>query len=259
VIPGENDDSIWVYERGVVRPVFRQGDPAPSIPGGVITSVFPFFVGSPLAINSTGGMSFRTRYGPGSPLLAATWFLPFSGATPQLIGGGGTQIPDTDAPFDPGFVAMNSAGDQVLQSGSVLAYRPRSQGTLHAVLLAGIPVTVTDGPFVGESVTPQILANNTGFFTGGESFFAPIINDHGKIAFRSGNQFVLLIDVSGLPGHSCPVDVDGDGRIDIDDLYYITQHPTDINGDGIADAEDAACLERFLRRNELEDMSAGRR
>ena len=57
----------------------------------------------------------------------------------------------------------------------------------------------------------------------------------------------------------CPVDVDGNGRIDIDDLYYITQHPTDINGDGIADAEDARCLERYLRRNELEDMSAGRR
>jgi len=57
----------------------------------------------------------------------------------------------------------------------------------------------------------------------------------------------------------CPVDVDGDGRIDIDDLYYITQHPTDINGDGIADAEDARCLERYLRRNELEDMTAGRR
>ena len=48
-------------------------------------------------------------------------------------------------------------------------------------------------------------------------------------------------------------------RIDIDDLYYITQHPTDINGDGIADAEDARCLERYLRRNELEDMTAGRR
>ena len=57
----------------------------------------------------------------------------------------------------------------------------------------------------------------------------------------------------------CPVDVDGDGRIDIDDLYYITQHPTDINGDGVADYEDAACLERYLRRNELEDMTAGRR
>ncbi|MCA9273981.1 MAG: immunoglobulin domain-containing protein [Phycisphaerales bacterium] len=69
--------------------------------------------------------------------------------------------------------------------------------------------------------------------------------------------FVLVVD--GNAGSLCPVDVDGDGRIDIDDLYYITQHPTDINGDGVADYEDAACLERYLRRNELEDMTAGRR
>ena len=61
-----------------------------------------------------------------------------------------------------------------------------------------------------------------------------------------------------VPCLSC-LDVDGDGRINIDDLNYITQHPTDINGDGIADAEDAACLERYLRRNEIEDMTAGRR
>lgn len=53
-------------------------------------------------------------------------------------------------------------------------------------------------------------------------------------------------------------DVDGNGRVDIDDLYYIHQYPADINEDGVADLLDRQCLEAVLRRNEWADMSYGR-
>lgn len=53
----------------------------------------------------------------------------------------------------------------------------------------------------------------------------------------------------------CPYDADGDGRVDIDDLYHLTQNPADINGDGVADAGDTACLEAYLRCVEVLDMS----
>lgn len=53
----------------------------------------------------------------------------------------------------------------------------------------------------------------------------------------------------------CPHDATGDRRVDIEDLYHLTQNPADINGDGVADAEDAACLESYLRCVELLDMS----
>ena len=57
----------------------------------------------------------------------------------------------------------------------------------------------------------------------------------------------------------CPQDVDGDGRITIDDLYAATASPTDLNGDGVVDAKDIACLERWLRRSEMMRMAAGQR
>ena len=52
----------------------------------------------------------------------------------------------------------------------------------------------------------------------------------------------------------CPQDVDGDGRVTIDDLYRAVQAPTDLNGNGVVDASDAACLENWLRRGELGRM-----
>lgn len=63
--------------------------------------------------------------------------------------------------------------------------------------------------------------------------------------------------IESIPFSGCAADVNGDGAVDIDDLYVIHQHPVDVNGDGVADALDRNCLETFLRRNEIHDMSAG--
>lgn len=68
---------------------------------------------------------------------------------------------------------------------------------------------------------------------------------------------VFLEDLGlGLPS---VYDLDANHRVDIDDLHFIHQYPVDINGDNLANADDNRCLEMFLRRNELEDMKAGRR
>ena len=53
-------------------------------------------------------------------------------------------------------------------------------------------------------------------------------------------------------------DVNGDARIDIDDLYEQHINPIDINLDGMITEADKSLLEAFLRRCELQDMPAGR-
>jgi len=60
---------------------------------------------------------------------------------------------------------------------------------------------------------------------------------------------------AAAPG--CPHDANGDGRVDIGDLYRLNQNPADINGDGVANAEDIACLELYLRCAEFREMPVG--
>jgi hypothetical protein len=54
------------------------------------------------------------------------------------------------------------------------------------------------------------------------------------------------------------LDVNGDGRVDIEDLHAIHATPTDLDGSGTADESDRAYLEAFLRAGELADMRNGR-
>jgi pimeloyl-ACP methyl ester carboxylesterase len=56
-----------------------------------------------------------------------------------------------------------------------------------------------------------------------------------------------------------PGDLNADGFIDVDDLYAIHATLVDLDGDGVASWSDKDLLERFIRRYELEDMTAGRR
>jgi pimeloyl-ACP methyl ester carboxylesterase len=63
-----------------------------------------------------------------------------------------------------------------------------------------------------------------------------------------------------LPASSArPGDLNADGFIDVDDLYAIHATLVDLDGDGVASWSDKDLLERFIRRYELEDMTAGRR
>ncbi|MBK7403515.1 MAG: esterase-like activity of phytase family protein [Phycisphaerales bacterium] len=70
----------------------------------------------------------------------------------------------------------------------------------------------------------------------------------------SGNTVVVL-RLTGLQARAA--DTNGDGRVDIDDLYHLHQHPVDLNGDGVADGRDRAALEAYLRRHERFDALRG--
>jgi hypothetical protein len=50
----------------------------------------------------------------------------------------------------------------------------------------------------------------------------------------------------------CPVDLNLDGAINIEDLYRHVAAPTDLNGDGATSAVDVACLRAWVRRHEAE-------
>jgi hypothetical protein len=69
----------------------------------------------------------------------------------------------------------------------------------------------------------------------------------------------LTLNIGVITTGASAVDVDGNGVIDIDDLYRLNQQTIDVNADGVANAEDISSLERYLRRNEVADMTAGRR
>lgn len=53
---------------------------------------------------------------------------------------------------------------------------------------------------------------------------------------------------------SCPVDVNADGRITIDDVYQCTASPIDVNADGVGDARDGRCISAWVRRHEAEQL-----
>jgi 2',3'-cyclic-nucleotide 2'-phosphodiesterase (5'-nucleotidase family) len=70
---------------------------------------------------------------------------------------------------------------------------------------------------------------------------------------------VFVQPLLGVVPIGCAVDCTGDNRVDIEDLYWINQNARDVNGDGVYDVHDIECIEAFIRRNEIRDMTAGRR
>lgn len=53
----------------------------------------------------------------------------------------------------------------------------------------------------------------------------------------------------------CPLDLDADTAIDIDDLYAAELSPSDLNGDAAVSQRDLNCLRAWLRRHEAPDTS----
>jgi len=54
-------------------------------------------------------------------------------------------------------------------------------------------------------------------------------------------------------------DVNGDGKIDVEDIYAQHSTPKDLNADGLMNGADVQRITDFVRRNEIEEMTAGRR
>jgi hypothetical protein len=55
-----------------------------------------------------------------------------------------------------------------------------------------------------------------------------------------------------------PMDLDGDGRVDVDDLYRFHAAPVDLDDDAGVDQHDRRYLQSFIRWNEQSDTTAGR-
>lgn len=66
-----------------------------------------------------------------------------------------------------------------------------------------------------------------------------------------------LIVVSGS-GFALDYDVNGDGRVDIEDWYAFIDAPIDVNLDGVVNEADQAALGDALRRTEPQDLQASR-
>jgi hypothetical protein len=50
-------------------------------------------------------------------------------------------------------------------------------------------------------------------------------------------------------------DVNGDGRVDVEDVHTQNRTPVDVDRNGVIDAADLAYLERAVRWQELEAMT----
>lgn len=79
------------------------------------------------------------------------------------------------------------------------------------------------------------------------------------IAIEAAAWEVLFVEYALACPCEVNADINGDSRVDIEDLHSIYAHPTDYNGDSVIDSADAHDLEACLRRDEAADMAAGRR
>lgn len=115
-----------------------------------------------------------------------------------------------------------------------------------------------------SQVTFTILSNPTkGTLAGagGWRVYTPNSGASGKDSFTfrvdtpdGSSQGTVTILFGGYD-----LDRDNDGHVDVDDMYFILQHPADLNLDGLVNMADRAFLESVVRCGEQEDMRGGRR
>jgi hypothetical protein len=90
---------------------------------------------------------------------------------------------------------------------------------------------------------------------------APVVATGIRVSGTVGGaqRFVTVAELDAL---STPVatawptfDVNGDGRVDTEDMYSQNQTPTDVDRSGVIDAKDLAYLELAVRWGELDAMT----
>ncbi len=77
----------------------------------------------------------------------------------------------------------------------------------------------------------------------------------GPAAFVTCSEIDIL-GFSGIPGRAI-FDLDANGWVGIDDIYRWHDKPVDLDGDGLADADDLRYLAAAVRWRELDDMWFG--
>lgn len=123
-------------------------------------------------------------------------------------------------------------------------------------------------PFGPWEACPDPIVTMTQPWEDDEIIAPYVMEDEGKLRMWyhgltfndpvTGERFSIGYAETNFTAHPAQFDVDGDGSVDIDDLYEQHQFPVDINLDGAIAPADKSTLEAFLRRCELQDMSAGR-
>ncbi len=152
-------------------------------------------------------------------------------------------------------------------SAGTLVVRPRMPGMNRRAIGAVVRVTLPGG-----TTLTRLITAGTGFAgqQPAEAHFglgSAASVDSIRITWPDGTTSEsgptpaggVVTITSPCPCGSAAFDVNGDGRADIEDLHEIVRQPADVNGDGVADAADTACVERYLRRFEARETSAGLR
>lgn len=139
----------------------------------------------------------------------------------------------------------------------IVANHPATGGPV--AFIGSIDVS-TGGQFFNGYTRLSMIDLSKGF---GDSGWVISAFDGAGSSPAIAQQSLYTIGSDGVHAFGLPyrLDVDGDGRVDIDDLYawYQNGPNKDVNRDGTVDQADKQALEGELRRYEIEDMSWGRR
>lgn len=114
--------------------------------------------------------------------------------------------------------AYRKGARQTFKTGASILYRRSDTDRAYSPNSAGLPDVVLGALGLAELMQPGVL------------------DEVLAVAYPTVEQ--------------CPQDVDGDGEIDVDDLYKANAALTDLNGDGSISAADRDCLRAWLRRKE---------
>lgn len=152
--------------------------------------------------------------------------------SPSLVVGGWTNLP-----------AVLDTGDGLVAAVGTLPGSGALFGAYNELRLLDLSLPASDPGFVIDA------------FTGCGS--TPIVAGGRLLSLGPTGLFAFELASETIPG-----DADGNGVVDLDDLYAWYQDPAaerDANGDGQVTTADAAFIEAIIRAGEIEDMTGGRR
>ena len=166
--------------------------------------------------------------------------------------------------IDFGTVAINSAAIRTLQitnAADVARFSKPGSGYGIDALSYGLAATsgfgVAAGPFERTATGAPVQAN-THTISMDTAASGPMSGTL-TISCDDPDNPIRVIQLVGLVQNAPNYDVNGDGVVDIEDLFAWMGGPTDVNGDGAVNDADRLALAAYLRLNELGDIATGRR